>query len=371
MKKNFYLIVIVILSFQSKLLAQDRNEAIQARKLAIKEKKSENKILNTERTFTFKVRAIEKTIETITLEEKNALKSEVESVNDQHEKGLITPEKASELKMKLAETSAQNIERRVAVADQDLKNLIQQKVDGKLKENDSIKEYYFSFPSMKMKERSSLNKLGESRTTTQFVFATGFNNLITNEQVAHSDFRYWNSHFYEWGLTSNTRILKEHNLLHAKYGISLMYNNLRPTENREFAINGNQTNLEVSTSHLEDSRFRNVYLVAPIHLEFDFSGNKTNHGKTHFKTHQNFRLGMGGYAGIRLKSKQIIIYGDDLSTKERSRGDFNASNFVYGLSSYIGYKETSLYVKYDLNPLFKDNIIKQNNISLGVRFDLN
>ena len=39
MKKNVYLIVIVILSFQSKLLAQDRKEAIQARKLTIKEKK--------------------------------------------------------------------------------------------------------------------------------------------------------------------------------------------------------------------------------------------------------------------------------------------------------------------------------------------
>jgi hypothetical protein len=30
-----------------------------------------------------------------------------------------------------------------------------------------------------------------------------------------------------------------------------------------------------------------------------------------------------------------------------------------------------LYLKYDLNPMFKDNAIKQNNISLGVRFDFN
>jgi len=41
------------------------------------------------------------------------------------------------------------------------------------------------------------------------------------------------------------------------------------------------------------------------------------------------------------------------------------------LSTYIGYRETSLYLKYDLNPLFQNNAIKQNNISLGVRFDLN
>ena len=368
MKKNVCLIVIVILIFQSKLSAQDRKEAIQARKLAIKEKKSDNNILNTERTFFFKVRTIERSIETITLEEKKALKAEVESVNGQLEKGLITSEKAADLKIKLAETSAQNIERRVAVANQDLKNLIQEKVDGKLKENDSIKEYYFSFRSMKLKPKSV-----ERRTTTQFVFAAGFNNLITNGQAAHSDFRYWGSHFYEWGLTFNTRIVKKHNLLHAKYGISLMYNNLRPTENRTFVVDGNQTNLEVSPIHLEDSRFRNVYLVAPVHLEFDLSGSKSKNDKKYFVTHKSLRLGFGGYSGVRIKSKQLLFYSDADANdvKNKTKGNFNSSDFIYGISTYIGYKETSLYLKYDLNPMFKSNVIKQNNVSLGLRFDFN
>jgi hypothetical protein len=38
------------------------------------------------------------------------------------------------------------------------------------------------------------------------------------------------------------------------------------------------------------------------------------------------------------------------------------------LTGYLGYKDASLYVKYDLNPLFKDT--ETSNISLGVRFDL-
>jgi hypothetical protein len=370
MKKNVCLIVIVILSFQSKLLAQDRKDAIQARKLAIKERKSDNTILNSDGAFLFQVRVIEKTIETIASEEKKDLKVEVESVNDQLEKGLITQEKAADLKLKFAETSAQNIERRVAVANQDLKNLIQEKVDGKLRvsELDSTKEYYFSFRSMKLKPKSI-----ERRTTTQFVFAAGLNNLITNEQVAHSNFRYWNSHFYEWGLTFNTRILKKHNLLHAKYGISLMYNNLRPTENRTFVVDGNQTNLEVSPIHLEDSRFRNVYLVAPVHLEFDLSGSKSKNDKKYFVTHKSLRLGFGGYSGVRIKSKQLLFYSDADANdvKNKTKGNFNSSDFIYGISTYIGYKETSLYLKYDLNPMFKSNVIKQNNVSLGLRFDFN
>jgi hypothetical protein len=213
----------------------------------------------------------------------------------------------------------------------------------------------------------------EQRTSSQFVFATGFNNLISNEQAAHSDFRYWGSHFYEWGLTFNTRILKEHNLLHAKYGISLMYNNLRPTENRTLVVDGNQTNLEVSPIHLEDSRFRNVYLVAPVHLEFDLSGTKSKNDKKYFVTHKSLRLGFGGYSGVRIKSKQLLFYNDvdGNDIKNKTRGNFNSSDFIYGISTYIGYKATSLYLKYDLNPMFKSNVIKQNNVSLGLRFDFN
>ena len=151
-----------------------------------------------------------------------------------------------------------------------------------------------------------------------------------------------------------------------------MYNNLRATNNRAFVVNGNQTNLETSSINICDSRFKNVYVVAPLHLEFDFSGNKIKDGKSFFKTHQSVRLGIGGFAGARVKSKQILKYENDgRDVTERTRGNFNANDFIYGVSTYIGYKETSLYLKYDLNPLFSNNPIKQNNISLGIRFDFN
>src|SRR5690606_16482910 len=120
----------------------------------------------------------------------------------------------------------------------------------------------------------------ESRTTSQFVLAVGLNNLETNNSVAHSDYSIWGSHFYEWGVTWNTRIFKNSNLLHAKYGLSLMYNNLRPTDNRYFTEDGDQTNLEVSGIDLDDSRFRNVNLVVPVHLEFDFTKKEIRDDKT-------------------------------------------------------------------------------------------
>jgi len=317
-------------------------------------------------TFEEKARAIADKIENITKEEKAALKTEIESVNKELEAGTITKAEADDKKMKLAEVRSKNIETRVGQAQEELKDLVKQKVDGKIKD---WKSEYFTFS---IKKDSLKKNRGERRTTSQFVFATGLNNLVTNGSAANSDYRYWGSHFYEWGFTSNTRLFKNDNLLHLKYGLSLMYNNLRPTDNRLFVVNGNQTNLETSTVNLKDSRFRNVYLTVPVHLEFDFTKAKERDGKKTFNTHQSLRFGIGGYTGLRVKSKQKLCYeidGHEFTTKEK--GDFNVNDFIYGVSTYIGYRATSLYLKYDLNPLFEHNAVKQNNVSLGIRFDFN
>lgn len=325
-------------------------------------------------TFEAKAKTIALKIENIIKDEKNALKIEVDAVNRELESGAITEQQADEKKMKLSEIRSKNIETKVSSAQEELKDLVQQKVDGKIESVDTTKTYgrFLSLSIGGRERKNDTIKKGEKRTTSQFVMASGVNNLVTDKSVANSDFRYWSSHFYELGITYNTRILKNNNLLHFKYGVSVMYNNLRATNNRAFVVNGNQTNLETSPINICDSRFKNVYVVAPLHLEFDFAGNKIKDGKSFFKTHQSVRLGIGGFAGARVKSKQILKYENDgRDVTERTRGNFNANDFIYGVSTYIGYKETSLYLKYDLNPLFSNNPIKQNNISLGVRFDFN
>lgn len=326
-----------------------------------------SKIVAQENTFEARANAIALKIETITQNEKDGLKKEIEQVNSQVEKGTITQQQATDKKQQLAEVRAKNIEIKVASLQDELRNLVQEKVDGKLAA--SNKKTKFSF-----KISNDTIEKSEKRTTSQFVFALGFNNLATNERVAGSDFRYLGSHFYEMGTTFNTRILKNNNLLHLKYGYAVMYNNLRPTEDRIFVKSGDQTVLQTSSIDLKDSRFKNVYLVAPLHLEFDFSKTKLKEdGTPLFKSHQSVRLGLGGYAGVRIKSKQFQKFedSDDNDVTVKQKGDFNANNFIYGVSGYIGYKATSLYVKYDLNPLFENNLVKQNNISLGVRFDFN
>jgi hypothetical protein len=197
-------------------------------------------------TFSAKAKAIADKIEKITNGEKEALKVEVEEVNKQLENGKITMEQADKKKKDLAEARAIAIENKVNAAKEELNTLIQEKVDGRMKENKGKNTFSFNFNT----KDDSLNVKSESRLTTQGVFAAGWNNVVTDGAVANSDFSYGRSSFMEWGMTWNYRLTKQSNLLHFKYGFSWMYNHLNATDNRYFVVDGDQTVLATYPTHL-------------------------------------------------------------------------------------------------------------------------
>ncbi|SNB43740.1 conserved exported hypothetical protein [Flavobacterium psychrophilum] len=336
--------------------------------------------LQAQESFEARAKAIATNIEKITKEEKEALKKQVEEVNVALGKNSITQQQADEKKMQLATTSANNIESRIAVEESKLSELVKEKVEGKLalNNNENAKKkklYSISYGGDNAKKKDSIREnTSEKRTTSQIVIATGFNNLVTNGRIANSDFGYLRSEFLEWGYTHNTRLLESNNLLHLKYGFSFMYNTLTPTNNRSFEVNGDQTNLVTNQFKLRknDSYFKNVFITIPLHLEFDFSKSKTINDKVFFRSHRGFRLGIGGFVGYNTNAKQFLSYDlDGHHVNVKQKGNWNTNDWNYGLSSYIGYGQISLYAKYDLNPMFKNNPVKQNNISLGIRLDLN
>lgn len=347
-------------------------------------------------TFESKAKAIAEKITLITNEEKANLKTEVEEVNLQLEKGTITKEQAEDRKEKLAETRAFIIENRIAFAQIELKELVQKQVDEKITSvdnktnvNDSIvykgKKYkitttvidstYIDVKGIRRRLFDNKNIDYEKRTTSIGVFATGANNLVTNGAVANSNFKYNSSTFMEFGVTWNTRILKNNNLLHFKYGVTGVYNRLIASENRYFVDNNGQTTLATYPTELRqrDTYFKNVFVTVPLFLEFDFSKKQFDKNNNRiFKIENGFRFGIGGFVGYNTNSKQFLSYEvNGYRINERQKGNWNVPDWNYGLSTYVGYKQYSLYVKYDLNPMFKNNSVKQNNISLGIRFDFN
>ncbi|MXN92825.1 hypothetical protein GR160_16480 [Flavobacterium sp. Sd200] len=324
-----------------------------------------------QQTFSQRANAIGDKIELITKQQKDSLKTEVEAVNVQLEKNEITAAQAEAKKQELAQKRAANIERLVAAEEQKLSDLVKDKVDGKIEET-KIKRLSLTYDDDFHKVKDSIRKrISYKRTTSQLVFAMGVNRLMNDGKA---DDRYkWRSDFYEWGLSWNTRLLKSNNLLHAKYGLSLQYNNLRPENDKIFVRDGNKTILADAGRHIDVARLRYVNLVVPAHLEFDFTKKRTDEDKVTFPTHKSIRVGLGGYAGVNLKEKQILKFKNDEGNdvKQKTKGGYNVNDFVYGVSAYVGYREFSLYAKYDLQSVFANNEIDQNNLSLGIRFDFN
>ena len=329
-----------------------------------------NTVSAQEKTFEQKAKDIAVKIKTIAEEEKKALKAEVEAIDKEVESGKMSAADADKAKTKAAEERAKNMETRTAEYETALRELITNQVQ--TMSTDSTDNGTSNLISIKSKKNNP-NK-SESRTTSQFVLAFGANNLVTDGAVANSQFGYGRSSFYEWGHTWNTRLSNNSNLLHLKYGLGFMYNMLHATDNKVFADVDNQTILVDAGVTTKASRtyFKNVYFVVPMHLEFDFSKTRTVDDKKVFKSHKGARFGIGGFVGVNTNSKQFTEYKiDGYRFSVKQKGDFNVNDFTYGLSAYVGYKQTSLYLKYDLNPMFKNNPVDQNNISLGIRFDWN
>lgn len=326
-------------------------------------------------TFSQRANAIGDRIEQVTKEQKDSLKTEVEAVNVQLEKNEISGAEADAKKQELAQMRAAKIEALVAAEEQKLSELVKDKVDGNIEETKGLKRFTIMYDAngRAVKDSTNTKQHVYKRTTSQFVFAIGVNRLMNDGEADTENYK-WRSDFYEWGVSWNTRLAKSNNLLHLKYGLSLQYNNLRPANNQIFVTTeDNQTLLANSGRDIDVARLRYVNLVVPMHLEFDFTKKRTVNDKVTFPSHKSVRVGLGGYAGLNVKEKQILKFrnenGNDV--KQKTKGDYNVNDFVYGISAYVGYGEFSLYAKYDLQPVFANNEIDQNNLSLGIRFDLN
>ena len=149
------------------------------------------------------------------------------------------------------------------------------------------------------------------------------------------------------------------------------FNGLKPTDNRYFVEDGDKTQLEDFEYDLDKSKFRTDNLVFPLH--FEFGPSKRTEGAEYFRysTKSQFKIGIGGYAGFNIGERQKLKYTiDGDKKKDKLKGDYNTNDFVYGLSSYVSLGGTALYIKYDLNPLFKDPNMEMRNVSLGLRFDI-
>lgn len=305
---------------------------------------------------------LEQRLRIIKEDEKILLKYEIEKINKQLEEGKITAEEAEKLKKKAAKLAAANIEYRLAKEKREM-------ITGyHIKEYGSFIRFGELFDTRKVKRRPIKY---DRRTNLDIVFALGFNNALQDGKSLGDDYKLAGSRFFEMGLSWRTRVFKNHNFVRFKYGLSIQYNNLKPTNNRIFVDNGNTTSLEEFPNDLRRSKIRLTNLVVPLYFEFGPYNKVETENYVRYNTREKFKIGIGGYFGFNIAVKQKLKYSEDGDRVDQEiRRNFNTSPFVYGLGAYIGWDDLSLYCKYDLSPIFKSPNAKQRNISLGVRLDV-
>ena len=323
-----------------------------------------------------RIEVLEATKDRIVDQEKDALKAAVEGINQRLDNREITEAEANELKQKAAEKHALNIEDKVAIIDKKI-SLLNRNEDIQILNDDGDRlvieigsEDGDDYPFVYIGKQNRHRKY-DLRTTSDFVFAFGLNNVIVDGEIGDDIYKVGGSRFSEFGWAWKTRVFKESNWLRVKYGFSFQFNGLKPTDNRYYVDTGSQTELQTFSTDLDKSKFRLDNLVFPVHFEFGPSKKIEKESYFRYSTRKKIKIGLGGYIGFKLSSRQKLRYDDMGQEVERKeKGNFNTNNFIYGVSAYIGWGDVGLYAKYDLNTIFKDNPVEQRNISLGLRFDL-
>ncbi|MFD1163585.1 hypothetical protein [Hwangdonia seohaensis] len=316
-------------------------------------------------------------------QEREYLKAEVEAINKQLDGNEITFEEAENLKKEAAKKHALNIENRIAIINNKISLLERNDAVYNNEEEEADDQFVFRigkgdetddefiFIGTKGSDNHRHRKY-DRRTTSDLVLAFGLNNaIVEGDNLDNSPYKFGGSRFFEIGWAWKTRVFKNSNVLRFKYGYSFQINGLKPTDNRYFVSQGNQTMLEVFPENLKKSKLSITNLVFPVHFEFGPSKKIEKDDYFRYSTRNKFKIGLGGYAGFNIGTRQKLKYSvDGNRQKDKIKGGLNTTNLVYGISSYIAVGSTALYVKYDLSPIFKDQVADQNNISIGVRFDM-
>lgn len=318
--------------------------------------------------------------ERVIQEEKEALKKEVKAINTRLNKKEITAEEATKLKEDAAEIHALNIENKIAIIDNSIE--LSERSIIKISDDDVNIEFGadpYAFKLQIFEDDESLidfrlghEKKYDKRTHSNLLISFGFNNaIIEGQSIDDSPYKIGKSKYFEMGWVWSTRLLKESNAVRLKYGFSFTYNGLNPTDNQYFVQKNEYTVLEDFPTNISKSKLRMDNLVLPIHFEFGPSKKIEHDNYFRYSTRKQIKFGIGGYAGLNLETRQKLKYTEDGSKqKDKIKKSYNTANFIYGLSSYVGVDDFLLYCKYDLNTIFNDPNVKQNNISLGLRFEI-
>lgn len=300
--------------------------------------------------------------------EKELLKEEIEVLQMRLKEGEISIHEFESEKKILAERHAQNIRSRTLIIDESI---------GYLKRNEG-EEITHSINVLLGSKKEKEGAGEETDTITRFAkkqssgmfLAVGFSNTLGEDHSLNdTPYKMGGSRFFEFGYNWRTAF-KTNSSFHLRYGIGLQIDGYKPADNHYFVMQDKELHLEEHSLNLKKSKLRMTNLVVPLHLEFrkpKLSIRKND--KKVYSYYDTWNFGIGGYAGINLKTTQILKFKED-GSRQRSKENMSSgmNQALYGLSAYVGRGNFSLYARYALNDMFKNKVSNEKTLAIGLRY---
>lgn len=314
----------------------------------------------------YKIDQLRESRKNIEEEEKELLKKGVENLQEQLKADEISIFEFETEKRLLAEKHAQNIQSRTLIIDETIEYL--KRNDDKamsrvttVLEVGGIRE--------KINERDTLTHY-PSKNSSGLFLAVGFSNTIgDNHNLSDTPYKMAGSRFFEFGYNMRTAF-KKNSSLHLRYGIGIQIDGFKPLDNQYFVMDDKELHLEEHSLNLKKSKLRMTNLILPVHVEFrkpKLSVRKN--GKKVYSYYNTWNFGIGGFAGMNIKTTQILKFKEN-GSRQRSKENMSSgiNQALYGISAYIGRDDFSLYARYALNDMFKNKTSNEKALALGVRY---
>lgn len=195
----------------------------------------------------------------------------------------------------------------------------------------------------------------------------GFNSYLedgSNPATKNKDYglNIGRSRFVSLGTYRSMKIGKLTSPVSLHFGLEFSWYNFM-FENNNYIVRG-QTNVEFQNYQqdfeetLSKSKLTVPYVNLPLMLRVGARDKKGN---------LTFHLGVGGYVGHRVGGhRKVKLENGD---KHKERNNFYLNNWRYGVETQFGFRDLTLFIKYDMNDLFNTDTgsPQLNAFAFGIR----
>ncbi|WP_299699502.1 outer membrane beta-barrel protein [uncultured Pontibacter sp.] len=238
------------------------------------------------------------------------------------------------------------------------------KIDVEIEEKDGNTRVDVNVPSKAERDSVRTKEKKDRYKPTKFNFDLdlGLNNFVNQDNQQVPDLKPLGSRYVSLNWHLNSQIGGRKSPFYLVSGLEFAFNNYMFDRNYIIEEDINDVTFfrrETEISY-DKAKLTHSSVNVPLMPMLKF---KRQNGK------EGFKIGAGPFAGYRLGAHSKFKFEDAGRTqKEKVRSSYNLSDFQYGLTGVIGYGNLDLFVKYNMNDLFKENRGPDANvISFGLR----